>query len=192
MIIHLNGWPGAGKKTIGQVLAKQLEARFIHNHLLHDVAITCAGFDMEQRWVVYEAVRSAAYNALAKRPKSEVFVMTNALCKNALREQDAWKHVVELAIRRDMPLIPIVLTLDAEENFKRVQSSDRVGKKLSDPKELEGYFVVDSIQIPDVAETFILDVTRLSAEVAAKQIARYIKKIEYDVHSATPQHLQLR
>ncbi|WP_284388078.1 hypothetical protein [Devosia yakushimensis] len=39
MIIHLNGWPGVGKLTIGRLLAADLGARFIHNHLLHDVAI---------------------------------------------------------------------------------------------------------------------------------------------------------
>ena len=38
MIIHLNGWPGAGKKTIGEALS----ARFIPNHLLRDVALVCA------------------------------------------------------------------------------------------------------------------------------------------------------
>src|SRR6202011_2120341 len=34
MIVHLNGWPGAGKKTIGEALSMLLGARFIHNHLL--------------------------------------------------------------------------------------------------------------------------------------------------------------
>lgn len=192
MIIHLNGWPGAGKKTIGQILAKQFGARFIHNHLLHDVAITCADSDTEDRWVVYEAVRSAAYDALAKRPKSEVFVMTNALCKNAPREQKAWKHMVELAIQRGVPLIPVVLELEAEENFRRVQSADRVGKKMTDAKELESYFAIDSIQIPDVPETFIFDVTKLSAETAAWQITDYISKIKTNLDPATLKHLQMR
>jgi adenylylsulfate kinase-like enzyme len=62
MIIHLNGWPGAGKKTIGAVLAEMRAARFIHNHVLHDVAIVCAGLNSPARWTLYEQVRAAAYS----------------------------------------------------------------------------------------------------------------------------------
>ena len=93
MIIHINGWPGVGKKTVGEVLAKMLGARFIHNHVLHDVAIACSGLHGHERWDLYEIVRAAAYAALARRPPSEIFVMTNALCKNSPREQAAWVHV---------------------------------------------------------------------------------------------------
>src|SRR5687768_3965196 len=107
MIVHLNGWPGAGKKTIGAVLSRKLNARFIHNHLLHDVAIACAGRDGPDRWQLYEVFRSAAYAALARRPRSEVFVFTNALCEDAPREQEAWRHVVDLAMTRNVPLVPV-------------------------------------------------------------------------------------
>jgi broad-specificity NMP kinase len=39
MIIDINGWPGVAKMTIGEALSRLLNARFIHNHLLHDVAV---------------------------------------------------------------------------------------------------------------------------------------------------------
>src|SRR5262249_61511718 len=42
VIVHLNGWPGVGKQTIGRILAQRINARFIHNHLLHAVGILCA------------------------------------------------------------------------------------------------------------------------------------------------------
>jgi adenylylsulfate kinase-like enzyme len=109
MIVHLNGWPGAGKKTIGEALSKRLGARFIHNHLLHDVAIVCAGLNGDQRWELYESVRAAAYAALAKQPASETFVMTNGLCSNTPREDTAWRHVVDLAMARGVPLVPVIL-----------------------------------------------------------------------------------
>jgi hypothetical protein len=50
-------------------------------------------------------VRQAAYASLRKRPLTEMFVMTNALCKNAPRELEAWSHVVELAMSRNVPLV---------------------------------------------------------------------------------------
>ena len=56
MIVHLNGSPGSGKKTIRVALANNPSARFIHNHLLHDVTIVCAGFDSPDRWIAYEEV----------------------------------------------------------------------------------------------------------------------------------------
>jgi hypothetical protein len=114
MIVHLNGRPGVGKRTVGSFLANHLGARFIHNHLLHDVAIVCTGFDDPERWVLYDLVRHVAYASLRKRPPTEVFVMTNALCKNAPRELEAWRHVVELAMSRNVPLVPIVLEATAE------------------------------------------------------------------------------
>ncbi len=108
MIVHLNGWPGVGKLTVARLLAPRLQARLIDNHLLHDVAIRCTGIDDPARWPLYEAVRAAAYQALADRPRSETFVMTNALCLGAAREREAWRHVVALAETRAVPLVPVV------------------------------------------------------------------------------------
>lgn len=180
-----------GEKDDRQILAKRLDGRFIHNHLLHDVAIVSAGFDGPDRRSVYETVRAVAYQALARRPITETFVMTNALCKNTPREREAWKHVVSLAIRRQVPLVPIVLRLDPEENCRRVQSADRIGKKLTDTTVLNNLFEIDTIQEPDVPERLVLDVTDLSAEQAADQIQAHVTKIRPRLLAATEEHLQI-
>jgi gluconate kinase len=174
MIVHLNGWPGVGKKTIGAILAQRLGARFIHNHTLHDVAIACAGIGDPERWPLYEKVRAAAYTALAERPTGEHFVMTNALCTHAPREIEAWRHVVNLAMRRGVPLIPVVLEADPAENLRRVQTAERQGAKLSDPTVLQSLFHEDSIQKPAVPELLVLDVTSLSPEEAAARIEAHL------------------
>jgi len=192
MIIHLNGWPGVGKKTIGSILANHLRARFIHNHLLHDVAIVCTSFDDPDRWILYELVRQAAYASLRKRPLTEIFIMTNALCKNTPREIKAWSHVVELAISRNVPLIPIVLEATSDELVRRLQSADRIGKKLSDPAELRSYFDVDTIQYPAVPELLILDVTNLRPEESAARIEDHLTKIRGSLEPAGCRQLQLR
>jgi len=192
MIIHLNGWPGVGKKTIGEVLARRLGARFIHNHLLHDVAIICAGLQTEARWTLYEKVRRDAYAALTSQPRSDLFVMTNALCRNNIREQQAWKHVVELAVARQVPLVPIVLQAELPENLRRLQGADRIGKKLTDPYALESYLAMDTLQYPDVPEALLLDVTWLSVEAATEQIAAHVSTLGARLNPATEQHLQIR
>jgi broad-specificity NMP kinase len=192
MIIHINGWPGSGKKTIGTALAAKIKARFIHNHLLHDVAIVCAGFDTEERWRLYEIVRAAAYQALTLRPLSEVFVITNALCTNSPREREAWRHVVDLALSRQAPLIPVVLNVEPTELFRRIQSAERIGKKMTDPAQLQEFFKTDTIQYPDVPELLELDATELTPEEAAAAIFEHIEVLRPHLIPATIGHLKLR
>lgn len=194
MIVHLNGWPGVGKLTIGRLLAKGMGARLIHNHLLHDVAIGCTGVNDPARWPLYEAVRHAAYQTLAQRPASEVFVMTNALCVGSPRECEAWGHVVDLAIARKAPLIPIVLVADVEENARRVQQADRIGRKLADQRLLKEAIATDRIQEPDVAELLVLDVTRLEPDAAAQAVEQHLSQLAASgpLREAGPQHLRFR
>ncbi|MBA3455375.1 MAG: hypothetical protein H0T42_19945 [Deltaproteobacteria bacterium] len=191
MIVHLNGWPGVGKRTIGELLASLLGATFIHNHMLHDVAIVCAGLRAPERWPLYEIVRAAAYDGLAKRPFNDVFVMTNALCVVAAREVQAWEHVVELAMRRNVPLIPVVLHADIDELCRRVQHAGRAGRKLSDPGALRAMIARDNLQHPQVPETLMLDVTSASAEQAAAAIVDHVQIIRENLVAATTRHLQV-
>jgi hypothetical protein len=116
LIIHLNGWRGVGKQTIGRALAERIGARFIHNHLLHDVAIVCA---------------------------------------------------------RGALLIPVVLEADREEHFRRVQSVERIGRKLTDTAVLEEFFNIDKVHRPDVPELLVLDVTHLAPQEAAERIIEH-------------------
>lgn len=83
------------------------------------------GFDDAARWPLYEQVRSAAYDVLRDRPPGEVFVMTNALCVGSDRERAAWNHVMDLALVRQVPLLPVVLEATAEENERRIRSPGR-------------------------------------------------------------------
>lgn len=191
MIVHLNGWPGVGKLTIGRALAGRLAARLIDNHLLHDIAIRCTGLDDPGRWPLYESVRRAAYDALTHRPDGETLVMTNALCTNAPRERQAWNHVVDLAMARNAPLVPVVLEAEFQENARRLQSPDRKGRKLSDPADLRAFLAADSIQRPDVPELLVLDVTQLSADQAADAIYRHVQVEADRLQPATDRHRNL-
>ncbi len=178
MIVHLNGWPGVGKQTVGRVLAERLGARFVHNHVLHDVAIACAGFDDAARWPLYEQVRSAAYRTLRDRPPGEVFVMTNALCVGSAREQAAWNHVVDLALARQVPLLPVVLQATPEENERRIRSSGRAGRKMTDPGVLRDFMAEDTIQRPPLQELLVLDVTVLTPGEAAEAVVQHLRMLE--------------
>ena len=188
VIVHLNGWPGVGKLTVGRALAERLNARLIDNHLLHDAAIACAGLDDPQRWPLYEEIRAAAYRTLASRPAAESFVMTNALCAGSAREREAWNHVVDLAMARHAPLVPVVLEADFEENARRLRSAGRGPRKLTDPALLRSFAAEDAIQRPDVPELLILDVTALSAEQAAVRICDHLARVGAGIPPAGDQH----
>lgn len=192
MIIHLNGWQGAGKRTIGELIATSLRAHFIHNHLLHDVALVCAGAGSPERWVLYETVRSAAYAALSRRPPGDIFVMTNGLCINTPREEAAWKHVVNLAIARGVPLVPVVLVASVPEICRRVQSAERVGKKHTDPADLLRQMNEGTLQKPDVAELLEIDVTEMSPSQAANAIIGHVEAQHARLRPATHRHLVMR
>jgi hypothetical protein len=55
--------------------------------------------------------------------------MTNALFKDAPRELDAWRHVVELAISRNVPLVPVVLEAELDEISGVFRVPTVLGKK---------------------------------------------------------------
>jgi gluconate kinase len=177
MIIHLNGWPGVGKRAVAAVLAARLGARLIDNHLLHDVAIRCAGVDDPARWPLYETVRAAAYRVLADRPRAETFIMTSALCAGAVREHEAWRQVVGLAQVRAAPLVPVVLEADEAVLLARVQSPERHGRKLADPKALATMLRTDRLLKRDVPWRLDLDTTALAPTAAAAAIEAHLSAL---------------
>jgi hypothetical protein len=117
--------------------------------------------------------------------------MTNALRNGSTREVRAWARVVELAIGRDAPLIPVVLQVELSENIRRFRSPER-SNKLMDPMVLESYLSSDSCQEPDVPELLLLDATALSPKQAATQIMQHVENLREWVLPATEKHLSLR
>jgi hypothetical protein len=113
------------------------------------------------------------------------------LCNGSPREVTAWAHVVELAISRDAPLIPVILQVELSENIRRLRSPERTNK-LMDPTVLESYLSTDSIQQPHVPELLLLEATVLSPEQAATQIAQHVENVRKWVLPATEKHLSLR
>lgn len=191
MIIHINGWPGVGKKTVGQLVSRNLGARFIHNHLLHDVAIACTDLTGTARWTLYEKVRVAAYDALANLPVNETIIMTNALCAGSERERAAWIHVVDLAILRLAPLIPIVLETTLEENLRRLKDPSRDASKLREENLLAEYRAADEIQKPLVKELLVINTTSLSPMKVAETICEHVVPFKSRLKSADESYKRL-
>ncbi|MBC7514781.1 MAG: hypothetical protein H7234_10155 [Herminiimonas sp.] len=175
MFIHINSWPGAGKKTIGVLLASRLKARFVHNHHLLDLVDACCDRSDAQRQPLYDRVREATYECLAHRPVGEPLVMTNAIAKD---EITSWAQICALARCRGDVFVPVVLTIDADENRIRLLDPHRTGSKLKSVQILDALRAKHELLVPlDIATTLVLDVSRLSPEVAADVIEAHLQRI---------------
>jgi hypothetical protein len=120
--------------------------------------------------------------------------MTNALCLDTPRDHVAWRHVVNLAVARGVPLVPVVLTADIEENVKRIQSADRSPRKLKAPETLRSYYQQDHIQRPDVPELLDIDTTHLTPAGTATAIQRHLASLQTSgsLQVPGPKFLQMR
>jgi hypothetical protein len=158
--------------------------------MLYDLAMAITGHEDPGRWELYDGIRGLAYDALARRPPDERFVMTNALRLNTPRDRETWTRLVAAATARRAPLVPVVLEAETTENIRRLQSRERQGRKLTDPIRLKSYFVENSIQKPAVPELFVLNITELSPMEAADRIIEHVSSSP--LRSAGPHHLVMR
>ncbi len=171
MLIHINSWPGAGKKSIGQLLAGAIGARFFHNHLLLDLVESCCDRSDPGWHSLYDDVRNRAYEALASKPRDESLVMTNAM---AADELTLWSKISELAARRRDDLVPVVLHIRPEENRRRLEDPARQGAKLKDAAVLESLRASHSLLVPDHPNLLEIDVSDMTAPAAALKISQHL------------------
>jgi gluconate kinase len=180
MIVHLNGWPGVGKLTVGRKLAPMLNARLLDNHTLHNVALAICDLNSPERWSVYYAVRDVAYRRVREMPASETIVMTNALTREAPREAEAWKAIRQLAAARNAPLVAVTLDCPLEENCRRVRSRERLGnRKLVEPASLVEWRSSGAFTLIDDGADHSLTIQngQLSAVEAADQIRDFVQRL---------------
>ena len=73
-VIHINGWPGSGKRSIGQILATQIGGRLLDNHaMLNPAEALFSRFDPLHR-ELHRAVRDITLDYAANcRPRWRSF-----------------------------------------------------------------------------------------------------------------------
>ena len=169
-IIHICGWPGSGKATIGRALATHLNGRLIDNHLMLDPASALYGRDEPEHAALRAAVREAIFAAARDLPDHVALVMTDALADSDA-DKALFAPTQKLAHDRGADLLPITLEIDAVENRKRLTDPTRQARsKLMDPIVLAELRAKHRLLRPSGAIT--VDVTALKPNAAALAILK--------------------
>jgi hypothetical protein len=169
LIVRINAWPGSGKLTIARILAERIAARLLDNHTMMNPSE--ALFDrgdrrhVEMRLDLRDVILRYAVGLSPE---------TNLIFTDAI-STDAWDvalfdHYRELARLRNARLVTIVLDIDPEENARRVVTPERaLHRKTTSVEMLAMLRRQFTLLRPD--DAICLDVTKLSAEAAADQLA---------------------
>ena len=179
MLINLNGWPGAGKLTVGRVLAKELGGRLLDNHTILNVASALAEQGSQQFYDLARAVRSAAFDCILKLPATAPIVLTNVVARGGTSGflEENWQAIINLAELRGCDLYSVILVCSGEENARRVVAEARaLLRKNRDPDFLVN--LTRTRTLFDDGATFrtSIDNTGLPPEECANRIHSWINE----------------
>ncbi|MGP6085961.1 AAA family ATPase [Antarctobacter jejuensis] len=167
-VIHICGWAGCGKATIGRVLARRLGGRLIDNHLMIDPAAALFERGTPGFVALRAEVRRVIHAAARDLPGDVPLIVTDALADSD-GDRALFGLTQELAKARGAELCAVTLMIDAEENRRRLVDPAREGgSKLTDPAVLDQLRATHRLLRPEGAVS--VDVTTLSPEAAASAI----------------------
>jgi len=180
MIVHLNGWPGVGKYTVGKIVAERLGARFLDNHTLLNIAIALTDRGTPAYYGLATKTRDLAFDAILKLPSSEPVVMTGVVASGGSSDflVDNWRAILALAERRKCGVYSIVLLCSEEENVRRMGNEAREAHRKKRKPELLAELLRTRQLLNDGATASIeIDNTDLSPETCADAIVAWLREV---------------
>lgn len=170
LVLHINGWPGSGKRTIGAIVADRIGGRLLDNHVVLNPAEALFERDDPLHTSLHEAVRAAALDHAARLAPGVAIVLTDALSDDA-DDSATFERYRHLAERRTARLVAAVLDITPTENARRLVSPGRhEQRKLTRPEVLDRLRARYRLLRPAGTESIGVDVTDLSAGQAATRI----------------------
>lgn len=180
-IIHLIGYPAAGKLTIARELARQAERGdhrvvVVDNHLSGNPVLSV--LDLTERgpspeaWALVYEIREVVVRAIEDHsPRDWSFAFTNVLTVEGDSDVDAVDRLRRLAEARRSRYVPIVLTCEVDELARRAPARGRAEQhKVTDPALIRAYVAARQLHHPDDAT--VLDVTVVPPKDTAAAILR--------------------
>ncbi len=178
MIVHIGGWPGVGKLTIGRLVASELGARLLDNHTLLNPAEALFERSNADYWALRRQIRSVVIGYAARCPPGTSIVFTDALGENVPSDVAMFEDVVRLSETRGVPLCAVLLDCSLEENARRLVGSDRRGlHKLTDTEMLSQVRNRYVLLRPAVKHRLDLEVTSLTAAESAARVVAFANSV---------------
>lgn len=178
MIIHLSGWPGSGKYTIGRLVAERLGARFVPNHVINAPGFAVDDFETAAFTEVVRGVRRLVFEQIVQAPVGATFVLTNVLVET---EEDAalFQKTAALAETRQVPFLSVILDCEFEENVRRLVTAPRAARhSLTDVGILRELRQRYGLLRPALADRLDLDVTASTPEAVALLILSAVSHLD--------------
>lgn len=189
-IIHLIGFPAAGKLTVARAIAELGPARgrrivVVDNHHTANVIFAVIEADgvralPEQVWDHVNEVREVVYRAIAElSPPAWSFVFTNVLTERDPDDRLVVERVAQLAVERASHYVPVRLHCETEVLLGRVGNPDRrERRKAIDPRGVRR--LIEATRLLDVSEHHSLDVdtTNLAPDDAAARILEHVDALD--------------
>ena len=184
-VVHLIGYPAAGKLTIAKALVEAAAARdhtFVRldNHLTGDVILSVVDPTLhpipQTVWDRVEEVREVMYRAIVDlSPPDWSFVVTNVVRAGDEREARTVTRVHQLAQERGSRHLAVRVTCERDVLLARVTAPDRfTRRKWTDPAGVGRYF--DEVEMFDVTgyEWIEVDTTHQSPAESAATILDHL------------------
>ena len=185
-MVYINGFPGTGKLTIAKMMCDALAHSntiiqapiLIDNHMLIDPVGAVLPRTHPDYRVHRKAMRSQAFRRYVERGSNSnsIVIFTDFQASDEMGKEIASEYM-NAAERGGRKFIPIILTVDLDENKRRMITSDRADGykcKLTNTEKLGEIREEYKLLRFDPGAQLELDVTYISPEIAALKIGCWV------------------
>ena len=185
-LVHLLGYPGTGKRTIGAALVDLVprdDHRFVlvDNHLTSKPVLAALDKDpsvpLDTRvWGYVTDLRVHVFQAIEDlAPPGWSYVFTSYVVEDTPSQTPG--RLRALAATRGSTYIPVLLHCADDERRRRVVGADRAGQhKWIDPDGVMADVATRTLTRPDSPHLLDLDVTGLTPTAAAEQVLAHVRR----------------
>ncbi|WP_424950019.1 AAA family ATPase [Deinococcus sp.] len=179
-IVYLLGWPGVGKLTVANELARRTGWRVLDSHRIYFPVFYAVGADGQTPLPpgtreLAGQVRAAVLEAVQRLAPPELgFVFTNALA-DLPQDREMFAELEAVASARRAPFLPVLLTADEAVLRRRVTSEGRAERlKPRTDAVLDRYFAAYTQLVPDHPNLLRLDTTNLLPAQTADAVLAWL------------------